>query len=296
MSKTEEKQSAVCWVCDHTNLKVVKKSDLDATIDSSNFAITNSDYGKTGELSKCENCGFIQCTDGTDVIHFYEDLVDEEYENTRAQRKLQEQRIMKLIQAVKPSGKHLDIGAGSGIMVEAAIEMGYDSIGVEPSKWLQKTATEKGLPIKLGIFPMEGLDDKFDVITLVDVIEHVNNPKQLMQDIQKALAPDGLLVVITPDVDSFLAKRLKWKWWHFRIAHIGYFNSKTMDLVAKASNLKTIKFLRPAWYFNLGYLIKRGYQYLPKFLRIPVPGFISKRVVRVNLRDSLLYMYKTDKP
>ena len=295
MSKTEENKETQCWVCDHTQLTVVKQSDLDANIDSSNFAITNSDYGTTGELSKCSNCGFIQCTDGTDVIHFYEDLVDEEYENTRAQRKLQEQRIMKLIQKEKPSGKHLDIGAGSGIMVEAAIEMGYDSVGVEPSKWLQQTATEKGLPIKLGIFPMEGLDDKYDVITLVDVIEHVNNPKQLMQDIQKALAPDGLLVVITPDVDSFLAKTLKWKWWHFRIAHIGYFNAKTLQHIADESNLKTIKSLRPAWYFNLGYLIKRGYQYLPKFLRVPMPGIITKRVVRVNLRDSLLCMYKTQK-
>ena len=86
MSKTEENKETQCWVCDHTQLTVVKQSDLDANIDSSNFAITNSDYGTTGEFSKCSNCGFIQCTDGTDVIHFYDEAYSERKAKWEASR------------------------------------------------------------------------------------------------------------------------------------------------------------------------------------------------------------------
>ena len=296
MSLTLENKSKVqCWLCGSNELKLVKKSDIDSTVESKNFAITNADYGITGELSQCQNCNFIQCTSGDDVLQYYEDLVDEEYENTRSQRKLQEQRILSIIQKMKPSGTLLDIGAGSGLMVEAAIEMGYEAEGVEPSHWLQQNAVKMNLPIHRGIFPMEGLKEEYDIIALVDVIEHVNNPKELLGDIKNSMSEDGILVVITPDVKSFFARLLKWKWWHFRVAHIGYFDSKNLKMVSQSVGLKCIKEMRPSWYFNLGYLIERGYQYLPKFLRIPVPGFIKRIVVPVNLRDSLFCIYQINK-
>lgn len=284
-----------CWVCDSESLRVVKKSDFTDGLDYTNYAITNSDYGKTGELSKCLNCGFIQCSKENNVIHFYEDLVDTEYENTREERKLQEIKILKLIQKIKPSGKLLDIGAGSGIMVESALEMGYEAEGIEPSRWLQKQAVKRSLPIHLGIFPMERLSKNYDIITLVDVIEHINNPKQLLIDINKHLDESGIFIVITPDVDSLMAKFLKWKWWHFRVAHIGYFNKKTLTWIAQDTGFEQVKAIRPSWYFRIEYLVERAYQYLPKILRIPLPRFFKKIVVPVNLRDSLLVIYKKKK-
>lgn len=284
-----------CWVCDSESLRVVKKSDFTDGLDYTNYAITNSDYGKTGELSKCLNCGFIQCSKENNVIHFYEDLVDTEYENTREERKLQEIKILKLIQKIKPSGKLLDIGAGSGIMVESALEMGYEAEGIEPSRWLQKQAVKRSLPIHLGIFPMERLSKNYDIITLVDVIEHINNPKQLLIDINKHLDENGIFIVITPDVDSLMAKFLKWKWWHFRVAHIGYFNKKTLARIAQDTGFEQVKAIRPSWYFRIEYLVERAYQYLPKILRIPLPRFFKKIVVPVNLRDSLLVIYKKQK-
>ena len=281
-----------CWVCGSESLQVVKKSDFTDDLDSANFTITNSDYGKTGELSKCLDCGFIQCSKENDVIHFYENLVDTEYENTRKERKLQETRILKLIQKIKPSGKLLDIGASSGIMVESALEMGYDAEGIEPSRWLQKQAEKRSLPIHLGTFPMEGLSKNYDVITLVDVIEHINNPKELLNEINRHLDKKGILIVITPDVDSLIAKLLKWKWWHFRVAHIGYFNKKTLAQIARGAGFEQLKTIRPSWYFRIEYLVERAYQYLPRILRIPLPRFFKKIVLSVNLRDSLLVIYE----
>jgi SAM-dependent methyltransferase len=291
----EKATTTTCWICNSTNLHLVKKSDITENLNSDNFAITNSDYGKTGELSKCADCGFIQCTDKTDVIQFYEDLEDHEYEKTRNERAIQERKLVQMIKEIKPEGRFLDIGAGSGIMVEEALKLGYDAIGVEPSKWLQNIAVKRGLPIHLGVFPSEEITGKFDVIALVDVIEHVNNPVELIQEISKALKEDGVLMVITPNVKSFVAKSLKWKWWHFRIAHIGYFDPKTLELLGENAGLKIVKRKKPAWYFRVEYLVKRVHHYLPKFLRIPLPSFLNEKVIPLNLRDSLCYLYKIDK-
>jgi len=281
-----------CWVCDSEDLVLIKKSDIDSSIDSTNFAITNSDYGKTGELSQCKDCGFIQCTGENDVISYYEDLVDTEYENTREERKLQEKRILQLIKKMKPAGTLLDIGAGSGITVELAIEMAYKAEGIEPSRWLQEQAAKRGLPVHQGTFPMNGIRARYDVITLVDVIEHVNKPKVLLKEIYQYLEDDGIFVMITPDVSSFMAKLFKWKWWHFRVAHIGYFNKRTLARITESAGFKCIKRKRAVWYFSVGYLLKRSYSYLPRFLHIPLPAFMKKLVIPVNLRDSWLAVYK----
>jgi 2-polyprenyl-3-methyl-5-hydroxy-6-metoxy-1,4-benzoquinol methylase len=290
--ETGKTYKQTCWVCDSEDIKVIKESNINDQLDSDNYAITNSDYGITGELSKCSNCGFVQCTKENNVIQYYEDLVDTEYEETRAERKLQEQRILKLISKYKPEGSLLDIGAGSGILVEAALEMGYNAEGVEPSKWLQQKAVERKLPIHQGIFPSDKLKEKYDIIVLVDVIEHVNNPKQLLSEIKKAIKDDGIFILITPDVGSLMPKLLRWRWWHYRVAHIGYFNKKNLKYLTDHTGYKQIKITRPAWYFKLDYLIKRSYKLLPKFLHLPIPRFLKKIVIPINLRDSILGIYR----
>jgi len=281
-----------CWICNHDALTKLKESDFDPNaLDSNQFAITNADYGKTGELSQCNQCGFIQCTSDTDVLHYYEDLIDHQYEDTRDVRAIQETKIMQLIRKFKPNGTHLDIGAGSGIMVEAALQMGYQSEGVEPSKWLQQKAVEKGLPIHQGIFPNKLITKQYDIITLIDVVEHIDNPNELYTEVRKQLTDNGIFVVITPDKDSMLARILGNKWWHYRMAHIGYFNKKTLGILAANTRFKLIKSIRPAWYFRLEYLWERALQYIPKPLHFKLPKFIARIIVPINLRDSRLVIY-----
>jgi SAM-dependent methyltransferase len=259
---------------------------------SENFAITNFEYGRTGELQKCKNCGFVQCTDLDKVVHFYEDLEDPGYESSRNERKLQEKRLIKSFGKYKSYGKLLDIGAGSGIMIEAALEEGFDAVGVEPSKWLYNNAVSRKLPVFQGIFPNVNTPGPYDVIALVDVIEHVTNPAELLNDISKSLANDGILVLVTPDVSSVAARLLKFKWWHYRFAHIGYFNKKNLTYLLEKKGFKIMMLKRPSWFFTIRYLGIRFLSFLPKFLRFPLPEFLDKIIVPVNLRDSILVVCK----
>ena len=188
----------------------------------------------------------------------------------------------------------MDIGAGSGIMVEAALEQGYEAEGIEPSKWLQKNAHNLGLPVHQGIFPNPQTPGPSDIITFVDVIEHVTEPGKLLTDIKNALTNNGILVLVTPDVSSLAAKIFGYRWWHYRIAHIGYFNKKNLIRLLRTSGFHIIKITRPSWYFTLKYLGVRFLSFFPKFLRIPLPKFLEKITIPVNLRDSLLVIAKKE--
>jgi 2-polyprenyl-3-methyl-5-hydroxy-6-metoxy-1,4-benzoquinol methylase len=283
-----------CWVCDSKDLDLIKKSSISDQLSSKNFAITNFEYGVTGELRKCRQCGFIQCTDLDEVVGFYEELEDHEYENGRKERMLQEKKVLLGLKRIKPEGTLLDVGAGSGMLVEAALGLGYDAEGIEPSKWLYETAQKHGLPIHQGIFPHQDTPGPYDIITLIDVLEHVTNPLELMTDLRMGLKKDGILVIVTPDVRSIPARLLKYKWWHYRVAHVGYFNRKNLALLSHKAGLQLLKQKRPTWYFSARYLSVRALSFLPKFLRFRVPGWLDKITIPLNLRDSILAIYKPD--
>ncbi|MDY6938519.1 MAG: class I SAM-dependent methyltransferase [Cyanobacteriota bacterium] len=285
-------QSNTCWVCGSPNLVVVKPANLTDTLTSQSFAITDSHYGQTGEIQRCQNCGFFQCSRLDNVLSFYEQLEDIGYEETRDERMLQARKLLETLQKYRSSGTLLDIGAGSGILVEAALEMGYDAQGIEPSRWLQEQARKYQLPVRLGHFPDPNCRQTYGIVTLIDVIEHVPNPAEVVAGVAEILSEDGIVAVATPDVNSIAARILQWKWWHFRVAHIGYFNTQTLDRIMETAGFERMKMIRPTWYFPVEYLLERLAKYFPFRLPISAPNWLKKIIVPLNLRDSILGIYQ----
>ena len=169
----------------------MKPSNIKNVLTSDAFSITDSHYGTTAAIYRCERCGFLQCTDLPDVLPFYEDLVDPSYDAGRSERSIQARKILEVAHKLQPGGRLLDIGAGSGVLVEQAIQMGYQAEGVEPSGWLRQIALQRNVPLHLGTFPHPAMSGKFDVITLIDVIEHVCDPIDLLHNITAHLARGG---------------------------------------------------------------------------------------------------------
>lgn len=280
-----------CWICNSKELEVVKRSNIQEELSSKSFSISDSNFGTTGEIHKCKNCGFLQCSYMQNIISFYENLEDFSYEATRKVRKIQMRKILELIKKYKTNCKLLDIGAGSGILVEEAINLGFEAEGVEPSQWLQSKAKELGLPVHLGTTKNINPAYLYDVVTIIDIIEHVPNPIELLIDIHKVLKDDGIVVVSTPDVGSIMAKLCGFKWWNFKIPHIGYFNKKILNTAFNNCGFKLIKIYRPSWYFTGEYFLERINKYFPKFLQLNLPRVFRDITIEFNLRDSMLGIY-----
>jgi 2-polyprenyl-3-methyl-5-hydroxy-6-metoxy-1,4-benzoquinol methylase len=286
-----------CWVCQSSNIKLWKTSSLDRPLQPEDLQITDKRYGLTLTLYQCQDCRFLFADQQgvTNLVKLYEQLDDQGYLETSESRNRQMQWLIDTAKQAQPAAKTLlDIGAGLGLLVAEANRQGLTGIGVEPSKSLVEIGRQKlNVTLHQGIFPHPELANQtFDLITLVDVIEHVPDPVGLLHDISKALAPGGKAIVVTPDVGSKAARWLGKRWWHFRLAHIGYFDDQTLTLAAEKAGLKVDRYIRAKWFFPVDYLADRLSSYLPiswwnKIAR-NTPGlrWLYQRVVTVNLFDS----------
>jgi SAM-dependent methyltransferase len=280
-----------CWLCGEVKLTCVKTADVPSTVDAAAFRVTDANYGQCAAIYQCAACGFRQCSDFSDVLSFYQAMDDPGYEASRAPRALQAERLLQSVSRYRPGGHLLDIGAGSGILVEVATRLGYRAEGIEPSEWMVRSAAAHGLKIQAGILPHEEITGPYDVVTLVDVIEHVSDPVELLVQAGTVLASDGIGLVITPDVTSVAARVMGKHWWHYRMAHICYFERQTLLAALRHADLEPIAIFRPSWYFTADYLIQRLGAYLPIVRKMQLP-ILERMVVPLNLFDSLGIVFR----
>jgi len=283
-----EKGFVACRLCGSHEAVLFKRSGRPvAGLSSVDFRITSADYGQTLTLVRCANCGLVQAAERIDVTRLYSEMEDPQYEETRVYRLHQ---ARKLIGSFLPTGngKHLlDVGAGSGALVEAAQARGWVAEGLEPSAWLAEQARRRGLPVRLGAFPSSDLEGPFDALTLIDVIEHVDDPLELLREAHRLLRPGGELLIVTPDVEALVPRIMGTRWWHFRLAHLTYFSRPTLTRLLETSGFSVLLTQRPSWYFPLSYLLERAAQYLPVLRQVRLPPRLGACSIPVNPLDSL---------
>ncbi len=288
-----------CWVCGSDKNKFLWGKEFDNGLKSSDVAITNDQYGKTLPLYECLECTFRYAYPLPDnILALYENLEDELYVESLNPRFYEMKHLIKMALNFYPEAKNvLDVGAGVGLMVRAAKENNLDAEGVEPSRWLVRQAKKLfNIDLIEGIVPNEKLDGKkFDIVFAVDVIEHLSGPVEFLETLSEYLNENGIILIATPDSNSFLARKLKNKWWHYRLAHIGYFNDKSMNTAVSKAGLKIVKSGRQNWYLPLGYLSERLSKYLPvNFLVKGIKKFpkLENKSIRLNLYDNLVVILK----
>lgn len=101
--------------------------------------------------------------------------------------------------------KLLDIGSGGGLVCKPMYEFGADVTGIDANEHNTRAARayakERKLNIKYVNNTVENYilenNEKYDVILCLEVIEHVANPKEFVQNISKLLKPDGVLILST---------------------------------------------------------------------------------------------------
>lgn len=107
----------------------------------------------------------------------------------------------------------LDVGCGNGDFLVNAIEAGWLVTGLEPDAKAAKAAQERGLDIVVGVIDVLAEEScVYDVITLSHVIEHVHEPRQLLQSVHRLLKPGGVVYIDTPNINSLGAELFKQNW------------------------------------------------------------------------------------
>ena len=100
----------------------------------------------------------------------------------------------------------LDVGCGAGLLTEPLSRLGAKVTGVDASPEVIAVAREHaattGLHIDYRVADVAGLEGEFDLITAMEVIEHVAEPAVFVNALAKRLAPGGLLIMSTPNATS----------------------------------------------------------------------------------------------
>ena len=286
-------EAATCPICGRTGARRWKDSDVRGVLEPGDLAITDRRYGTTLGLFECR-CGFRFADPGElpDLDALYGALDDPAYEDGADARSTQQRALLARVRRERPAARTLlDIGAASGLLVAAAQTSGLDAVGVEPSATLAARARADGLDVHTGVLPLSELAGRrFDIVTLVDVVEHVADPVRLLRSARDHVADDGAVLVVTPDAASVAARALGKRWWHLRIAHVGYFDRTTLaDALARAG-LVPVQWWRPGWVFEVGYLAERLATYVPpleRLVRRAGDAPVLHRTIPLNPRDSL---------
>ncbi|MEO5578785.1 MAG: bifunctional 2-polyprenyl-6-hydroxyphenol methylase/3-demethylubiquinol 3-O-methyltransferase UbiG [Sphingomicrobium sp.] len=107
--------------------------------------------------------------------------------------------------ALRPlAGKSaLDVGCGAGLLAEPLARMGAKVTAVDAAPELisaaQAHAAGAGLAIDYRAVGVEALDGRFDLVTAMEVVEHVADPRAFVASLSARLAPGGLLILSTPN-------------------------------------------------------------------------------------------------
>lgn len=139
----------------------------------------------------------------------------------------------------------LDVGCGSGALVQRAEQKGYKAVGIEGGGWAEIASREKGIEIIHGFLQRGMLDQKFGIVSAIDVLEHQNEPYEFMHSCLDHLDETGYILIAVPCSDSLNARLLKARWpMVVPPSHAQYFKEKSFAHFAKECGCKVVATVR----------------------------------------------------
>ena len=172
-------------------------------------------------------------------------------------RQITLKRKVKLINKNVNSGKELlDIGCGTGDFLYSALKNGWRVSGIEPNEKARVIANAKTNDVVSNsdkLFKFE--NNRFDVITLWHVLEHLPNLEKHIDTISKLLKPGGILIIAVPNFKSYDAEYYKSFWAAYDVPrHLWHFSKSTIVKLFSKYNfelLKTKPMLFDSFYVSL---------------------------------------------
>jgi ubiquinone/menaquinone biosynthesis C-methylase UbiE len=297
-----------CNLCGSDQYSIVYKTyDGDiSSIKISSYTITDNERGMPLRLVKCTACGLVYANPRpplSSLIDNYSNMIDPLYMEEERGRRLSADIIINRLHKFKKSGKLLDIGCATGILLDQAKIKGWDVYGVDLSKWALNHAREKYGIKNLFQGALKNADyppNHFDAIVMKDSIEHLTDPKGMLIEIRRILKPDGILCVNTPDMGSHISRMLKAKWWGVKQSHLYYFDKKSLFAMLETAGFTPIKTTTHARVFSLRYWFLRIKDYSPGLYKLFSfffnKNFLNNGLLKIDLGDQIeVYARKSRK-
>jgi 2-polyprenyl-3-methyl-5-hydroxy-6-metoxy-1,4-benzoquinol methylase len=195
----------------------------------------------------------------------------------------------------KSPGRLLDFGCGTGHFLYGAKSKGWLVSGVEPNENARNYAISKH---KLNIYDNLAelkKENKYDVITLFHVLEHVHDIKGTIKSLLELLKKRGTIYIAVPNRESTDSQYYKENWAALDVPrHLYHFNKKSMEVLAEKNSLKIID--QKPMIFDTYYVSLLSDKYLQQkvsLLTSIIKGYrFNKMATEKNNYSSILFILK----
>src|SRR3972149_3298048 len=298
MNSIGKKNGHVCNLCNHNNFKLY---------------IANPRRDRN--IVKCRNCGLLTIDSINGPFSTF-DFEDQEMRQQRYDQMVSkaeeegkfDEKILKLEEGVRTlhfknrkeeierhmkTGRLLDIGCCRGFFLANFVESGIDYFGIEPRRQICQEAEDKvgkdrifcGT-LKESNFP----DSHFDIVTMINLIEHLPNPRENLIEVNRIMKKGGLLFIETPNAGSIVA-RLLGKHWHAFLEgeHHYFFTKDTLKRILTDTGFTIRKIRTGNKFFSIRYLLYRLNWYTKA-----LPFYLNKLLSKLNLLDKTIRIPQID--
>lgn len=156
-----------------------------------------------------------------------------------------EGHISSLSRKLPAEARILDCGAATGFFMEVAAECGLVPYGVELSEFGAKEIARRfGADrvfcgdVRDAAFPaVEG----FSAIFMLDFLEHVRDPRGVLERSFELLAPGGSLLITTPDTGSLTHRGMGARWTHYKVEHLHYFSRRNLASLLEQVGFRVVR-------------------------------------------------------
>jgi SAM-dependent methyltransferase len=139
----------------------------------------------------------------------------------------------------------LEVGCGSGTLLEAILEAGADGFGFDDSSAAQEKCRSRSLPM-LTRAEVELQRGTFDVVSAIQVIEHVPDPVDFIRYLSSLTKPGGVIFVHTENWN--VVRRLPSTPYIMPEGHIQYFTPASMRRLFKMCGIQEVPVFNRVWF------------------------------------------------
>jgi SAM-dependent methyltransferase len=251
-------------------------------------------------ISGCASCGHRSAEIGDPAGHVERVYGDEYfagggagYDDYLAEERLLRRhgrRYGRLLRRYMEPGTVLDVGAAAGFILQGLVDSGWEGRGIEPNPRMSAHArSHLGLRVDTGSLESFRTGERFDLITMIQVVAHFTDLRESFQVASEITRPDGFWLIETWDRESWTARMFDRRWHEYSPPSVvQWFTPEGLRGLARSHGFREVARGRPVKWLNgahavsllrhklgesiPGRLLAGAGKLIPRDIPLPYPG------------------------